>query len=386
MNWHDRINAVWHRTKPDQVPWSPMLGDSLLRSTPPYWNRLTTEQQFALCHDYQYPSLISLPQTLGFLEAILWEMTQDVGGAIIAGVPTIETIDKQIEIQVARPNDTETNFRIHTPWGDLQETVSGGYSAETVYRSRFLISERSEYATMASVIEHRRYQPHYEQFVRKQTQLGERGACMVTAPDQPLVSLFRVREPADVIFDLADEPDRMRDLLDLLHRRTGEAYRLLAQGPGYAVWTGAAFMTTRLISPRIFEQYGLPYLAEYAEIVHRAGKILICHMCGHIRALLPMLREAGIDGIESLTTPPIGDTTLEEFFQVLGAHSILCSGIDATQLSNLAPQDLQAHTRDVLRRTRDFNVILSTADDVPYGTPLEHLAIIARTVEQGVTG
>lgn len=385
MSARERIDAVWHRRKPDRVPWSPMLGDSLLRSTPSYWNRLTPEQKFAIQHDYKYPSLVSLPNALGFQEAFLWEMTQDVGGAIIAGVSTVDAIDEQIETGVDRVSNTETNFRVHTPWGDLQETVSGDCSAETVYRTRFLISERHAYSTVARLIEQRQYHARYDRFVQKQAMLGERGACMVTAPDQPLISLFRVRNPVDLLFDLADEPDRMGELLDLLHIRAREAYRLIAQGPGHAVMTGAAFMTTRLISPRLFERYVLPYLAEYADIIHSASKILLCHMCGHIRALLPMLQEARIDGIESLTNPPIGDTTFEEFFQVLGAQAVLCSGIDVTRLLSCTPEQLQDHTRDILRRTHGHHMILATADEVPYGTSLENLRVVAQTIEQGET-
>ncbi|MBI5305765.1 MAG: hypothetical protein HY868_26795 [Chloroflexi bacterium] len=381
MSARERIDAVWRRLEPDQVPWSPMLGDSVLHSLPYYWNRLTAEQQFAIQHDYRYPSLVSLPNALDFQEAVIWEIVQDVGGAIITGVATVDAIDDQVETEAHRVSNTETRFRIRTPWGNLQETVAGDGSAETVYRTRFLISERHAYDIIARVIEERHYQARYNRFTQKQTRLGERGACMVAAPDQPLVTLFRVRDPAELIFDLVDEPDRMRSLLDLVHTRVCEAYHLIAQGPGYAVMTGAAFMTTRLISPRLFEKYVLPYLVEYADIVHRAGKILLCHMCGHIRALLPMLRDAHIDGIESLTNPPIGDTTLEEFFHVLGRRVILCGGIDATLLLNGTPDQLQSHTRDVLRRTHNRHVILATADEVPYGTRLENLRVIAQTIK-----
>lgn len=386
MSARERIETVWHRQTPDQVPWSPMLGDSVLRSLPDYWNRLSTEQQFAIQHDYRYPSLVSLPNALDFQEALIWEIIQNIGGAIITSASTVDVVDEHIEIEAHRIGDTETRFHIRTPWGNLQETVAGDSSAETVYRTQFLISDRNAYDLIAKVIQERHYQAHYTRFTQKQALLGERGACMVAAPDQPLVTLFRVRDPAELILDLIDEPDRMQTILDLVHARVREAYHLIAQGPGFAVMTGAAFMTTRLISPRLYEKFVLPYLAEYADIVHRAGKILLCHMCGHIRALLPMLREARIDGIESLTNPPLGDTTLEEFFQGLGERAILCGGIDPTLLMNGTPDQIQIHARDILKRTQNRPVILATADEVPHGTRLENLRVIAQTIEQGEIG
>jgi hypothetical protein len=237
-------------------------------------------------------------------------MTADVGGDYIARAQTVVALDSQVEIETLPGDESETAYIFHTPWGDLDEIVSGSDSAETVFRVKFAISDRGDYAVMRRIVEERRYQACYERYGEMQSKLHGVGAVNVAGPDQPLVQLFRVREPQDLIFDLADEPECMTDLLELLHQRALEGYRLIAAGPGLAVETGMAFMTTRLVSPRLFERFVLPYLAEYVDVLHSAGKILLCHMCGHIRHLLPMLREAGIDGIDSLSPPPIGDTEL----------------------------------------------------------------------------
>ncbi|MBI4671985.1 MAG: hypothetical protein HY741_10015 [Chloroflexi bacterium] len=382
MNSRERIEAIWKRTKPDRVPWTPMLGDSYLRSMPRYYDRLTPEQQQALRTSYKYPSLAPLPSTLGFQEIIIWEMIRDVRGDVLASVATVEVVDEQVQIRAQVGRDKETAFVFQTPWGELREVVAGSGSAETVYRVRFAIAERREYEIMTRVLQHRRYRPRYERYAEKQMALGDKGACVVAGPDQPLVSLFRVRDPAELIFDLADEPDRMKALLDLLHARASEAYRLIAKGPGRAVLTGMAFMTTQLISPRIFEKYVMPYLAEYVQTLHAEDKILICHMCGHIRRLLPMLREAGIDGIESLTSPPIGDTALETFWRELGARAILIGGVDVNLLLRGTPDQLRAHVHDVLKRTVGYPHILSSADEVPFGTPTENLLAVAEAARE----
>ncbi len=380
MNPRERIEAVWGRQTPTHVPWSPMLGDGYLRSQARYWKRLTQEQQDMVKRSYRYPSLRPLPTALDFLKTIEWEMIRDVGGDVIASVQTVEAIDEEVKIETRPVGEEQTAFLFRTKWGDLREVVAGSASAETVYRTRFAVSERREYEIMARMIEHRRYAPCYESYEETQRALGDQGTCMVQGPDQPLVSLFRVRDPAELIFDLVDEPDRMQTLLDLLHQRALEGYQLIAKGPGQAVMTGMAFITTQLISPRQFERYVLPYLREYARVLHEANKILICHMCGHIGHLLPMLREARIDGIDSLTNPPVGDTELETFWGFLGDQAILISGIDATLLIQGTPDQIRAHARDVLQRTHGRHLILSSADEVPFGTPIENLLAIAEVV------
>lgn len=377
----ERITAVWNRQKPDRTPWSPMLGDSYLRSQPHYWDRLHQEQRRSLQSKYKYPSIVSLPDELDFLDQLVEEMTRDVGGDYITRVQTGEALDRLVEIETLPGEEVETTYVFHTPWGDLTEIVSGNDSAETVYRVKFAISDRDQYEVMRRIVEERCYQACYERYGERQRKLLGKGAVTVSGPDQPLVSLFRVREPQDLIFDLTDEPERMTDLLDLLHQRALEGYRLIAAGPGLAVEAGMAFMTTQLISPRLFEHFVLPYLAEYVEVLHRGGKILICHMCGHIRHLLPMMREAGIDGVDSLSSPPMGDTELETYWQILGGQAILQAGLDVNILQQGSTEKVRLHVRDVLNRSQGRHLILRSADEVPPGTPAENLMAVAEEVK-----
>ncbi|MGD9092237.1 MAG: uroporphyrinogen decarboxylase family protein [Anaerolineales bacterium] len=380
MDSGERITAVWNRQQPDRTPWSPMLGDSYLRSQPNYWDRLDQEQRRAFQSMYRYPSIVALPADLDFLDPLVEEMTEEVGGDYLSRIQTVEAVDDKVEIEMLPDESGATKTIFRTPWGDLNETVSGGDSSETVYRVKFAISDRDQYEVMRKIVGERRYQSNYECYREAQDKLRGKGAVSIAGPDQPLVALFRVREPQDLIFDLTDEPERMTDLLELLHQRAMEGYRLIASGPGLAVETGMAFMTTRLISPRLFEHFVLPYLADYAQVLHRAGKILICHMCGHILHLLPMLREAEIDGIDSLSTPPIGDTELETYWQILGDQAILQAGLDVAILQEGTIHQVRMHVRDVLRRSQGRSLILRSADEVPHGTPTENLMAVAEEV------
>jgi hypothetical protein len=377
----DRLRAVWRRERPDRTPWSPMLGDSFLRSEKKYWNTLSSEEQQALNTSYLHPSLVSIPNPVNFLNPYVWGMIRDIGGDITADVITAEPVNSQVEVQATSLERGQTQYQFHTPWGDLEEIVAASGSAETVFRVRTAVSGRDEYDIMARVVEERRYRPRFERFEETQAELGNDGAVYITGPDQPLVSLFRVREPADLIFDLIDEPERMQALLELLHKRALDGYRMVADGPGRMVQTGMAFITTQIISPRMFADLVLPYLAVYADLLHASGKILICHMCGHIHHLLPYLRESGIDGIDSLTNPPIGDSTLEEYWEELGNNKVLQGGIDINVLLHGTTEEVRQHTSDVLARSQNRPLILRTADEVPYGTPLQNLLAVTDAVQ-----
>ena len=381
----NRLISVWKRTTPDRTPWSPMLGDSYLRSNTRYWDALTLEQRGALQSTYKYPSIVPLPTALDFLEPVVEKMTMDVGGDYIARVQTVEALDGQVDIETLPGDEGDTTFIFHTPWGDLREIVAGSGSSETVYRVRFAVSDRSDYQILARVVENRGYRACFQRYDDRLVSLGTRGASALWGPDQPLVALFRVRDPVELIYDFNEEPEKMTALLDLLHERTLGAYQKIAQGPGLLVETGMAFITTRLISPRMFESYVLPYLAEYASLLHDSGKNLICHMCGHVKHLLPLLREAGVDGIDSLSPPPIGDTDLETYWELLGDDAILQGGIDVNVLLNGTTEQVRAQVRDVLRLAAGRHMVLRSADEVPNGTPKENLQAVAEEVEASET-
>jgi uroporphyrinogen-III decarboxylase len=68
--------------------------------------------------------------------------------------------------------------------------------------------------------------------------------------------------------------------------------------------------STTLISPAQYREYCLPVLNEYTSIGHNAGRLMVLHMCGHLKALLPDLATLPVAGFEAFTSPTLGNTTL----------------------------------------------------------------------------
>jgi uroporphyrinogen-III decarboxylase len=47
-----------------------------------------------------------------------------------------------------------------------------------------------------------------------------------------------------------------------------------------------------------------------AKITKEAGKNMVLHMCGHLKALLPDLNQIQVQAFEAFTSPTLGNTTL----------------------------------------------------------------------------
>ncbi|MCM8788391.1 MAG: uroporphyrinogen decarboxylase family protein [Candidatus Omnitrophica bacterium] len=114
-----------------------------------------------------------------------------------------------------------------------------------------------------------------------------------------------------------DYPDEMKILIDRIHEKEREAFKILAQGPCNCVIL-IENTSSYYVSPKIYEQFNMPHQREFVKIIKDAGKIAILHMCGHVKNLLHLIKETGCDGIHALTEPPTGDTPWELALDVLG--------------------------------------------------------------------
>ncbi|NBB94847.1 MAG: hypothetical protein GVY16_03815 [Planctomycetes bacterium] len=62
----------------------------------------------------------------------------------------------------------------------------------------------------------------------------------------------------------------------------------------------------------MFEQYCMPHLHAYADLLHEHGRIAVHHMCGELNGLLELIDRLPADANEAFTTPPVGNATLAD--------------------------------------------------------------------------
>ncbi|MDD3927335.1 MAG: uroporphyrinogen decarboxylase family protein [bacterium] len=127
---------------------------------------------------------------------------------------------------------------------------------------------------------------------------------------------------------LYDYPEEMKALIDTIHEKELEAFRILANGPSEMV-TLCENTSTYYISPEIYRRYNMPHVRDFVDIMHAAGKTAIIHMCGHVADILSDIKETGLDGIHALTPPPIGNTPWEMALDALGDDLIIFGALPA---------------------------------------------------------
>lgn len=146
-----------------------------------------------------------------------------------------------------------------------------------------------------------------------QAELGERGSTaegIGTTPIMHFVQWLAGVENAHLM--LADYPDEVEALFEAMRQALLSTMRVAAEhSPADTLYLVENTSTT-LMSPQQFRRYCLPIIEECGRIARDYGRILVLHMCGHLRDLLPDLGTVPAHGFEAYSTPTVGNATLLE--------------------------------------------------------------------------
>ena len=131
-----------------------------------------------------------------------------------------------------------------------------------------------------------------------------------------------------------------------------------------AFFFGNDFGTQRdlIMSPRLFDQFVMPWFKTFTDLGHRHGKQVILHSCGSIYRVIPRLIEAGIDCLHPLQAQAF-NMDAEYLAREFGDKITFLGGIDTQGiLPHGTPQDV----RDEVFRIRGIlgpNVIISPSHE-----------------------
>jgi uroporphyrinogen-III decarboxylase len=159
-------------------------------------------------------------------------------------------------------------------------------------------------------------------------------------------------------------PKEFNELYEIIEEKAEEYYKIVSDSPAEVVasWENIDGVMT---SPRLFEKYCLPFYNKMGRILHQKGKIYLVHFDGRLNCLKNLIRQAGIDVVESFTPPPIGDLPLREAKALWGKRIVIWTNIPQTILL-LGADETKKFTRELLRSAAPGdNFILGIMEMVP---------------------
>ncbi len=275
-------------------------------------------------------------------------------------------------VEESSVTDPDGTIRVErrTDWGTLTATFRDGHPVKHAVQSL------DDVRMLTNIWLNSRYEEvpdDGDSYSRTKAIIGDSGILADSVAPSPVQQLIEVEMGLCAFYYLLQDHEReMRELLDVMHARRLEEYRILARRSQADVIIPVENTSSMLTSPTVYAQYSLPQLREYVDVLHDHGKMVVLHMCGHLRDLLGPIRETGLDGINALTPPPVGDTRWEDVLDAFGEDFVILGGVLPPELlhkSVFSERELCATLDDLFTpRIRSARFLLWAAVD---GLPTE---------------
>jgi uroporphyrinogen-III decarboxylase len=113
--------------------------------------------------------------------------------------------------------------------------------------------------------------------------------------------------------------------------------------------------------------------------VHEHSKKFIVHMCGHLKDMLPIIKDIELDGIEAATPGPTGNAEPDEMRRVLG-DVIIMGGVDPTRYAIQGPAEMVKTLRERLSRIKGDRHFILGSEEIPVSAKLETVKAVGEMV------
>ena len=258
------------------------------------------------------------------------------------------------------------------PCGVLTATARSGHPV------KYPVETAADLRTLTELWEETRYEEApgtEESYARAEAALGEDGLYAYATNPSPVQELLEYEMGVrGFYYLLQDYPAEVEGLLEVMHARRLEEYEIVARRVPAPAIIPVENTSSTLISPALYRRYSLPQLRDYVRIIQSHGRKAVLHMCGHLRALLPDIGETGLDGLNAVTPPTVGDTPFELVLDTLGEDTVILGGVFAPtvfQAPTVSRDEIwRALAQTLTPRIRASNLLLWLAAD-GLATPVE---------------
>ena len=151
--------------------------------------------------------------------------------------------------------------------------------------------------------------------------------------------LHLVMGPVLSVYFLLEQPDFAKSLLDLHEKAQLDLVRQVVS-KGVKVIMSMDNLDTMFHPPDFVEQYSASFYEKASKICHDNGAKFFIHACGDQKENLPLIAAFGVDGLEGVAFPPLGNVELDEAMRLTPDHFIITGGISAMETRDLTSEHM----------------------------------------------
>jgi uroporphyrinogen-III decarboxylase len=263
-----------------------------------------------------------------------------------------------------------------TESGTLTERLRYVFAESTLVQEKFLVDDyESQAAAFEQVLQGRRWRFVPERFAHWQAEVGDDGFVVAGEVHSPLKMLHGLLGPQNTTFFLVDQPERAAELLAIHEAAQLDLIGQMVRA-GARVVMAMDNLDTAFHPPQYVEQYSASFYERASRLCHEQGSLFFIHACGRQKANIALISSLGVDGLEGVAFPPLGDVELDEAMRLSGDRFIITGGISAAEFQRLkSREEVFAYVRAFFERMKPFDhrFIFSASCNTPYTAPWERI-------------
>jgi hypothetical protein len=309
------------------------------------------------------PEFVPFTSYQGHVPAGCGEALAARGMSISASAPVWKETTPNVNLKIINEPGNVMRVIHQTPVGEvwkLQKQTDGGSWGIL----EFYVKKPEDYKVVEFIFKDRRIEPCYDEFLTAQAQMGERGVVRSGGGSSPLLELQLVWLGQELFcYDLADRPDDLMHLHDLLWKNQQQSMKIVADSPArYINYCGN--VVPEMLGLDNVRRYVEPCWEAWAKCLHAAGKKIGSHLDGKNRLLLEFIRQAKLDYVEAFTPPPDCDVSVAQAREALPGTAIWTNFPSSVHLADA--DNIRRTTLDLLHQAGDRKgFLLGVTEDVP---------------------
>ncbi len=235
--------------------------------------------------------------------------------------------------------------------GILDEKLTYVFNESTLVQNKFLFEDYyRDLKLFRKLVSERRWKFRPEKFEAAVKDAGNDGIAVAGEYFSPLKMLHMAMGPVNAVYFLAERPVEASELLGFHEEAQIESLEEALESGVRAVMS-MDNLDTMFHSPDYVEAYSSSFYTRASALCHKYNAKFFIHACGQQKDNIRLIDSYGVDGLEGVASPPLGDILPEEAMCMTRDSFIITGGISAMETRNLSSgKEIFDYVEDLFRR------------------------------------
>jgi Uroporphyrinogen decarboxylase (URO-D) len=244
----------------------------------------------------------------------------------------------------------------HTRLGTLTERQRHVFADSTLVQEKFALEGAADpLAALEELVKARRWKFAADRYAREQELAGDDGIVVAGELFSPLKALHLLAGAVETTYLIADEEERVRDLLAVHEAAQLDLARQIAVA-GVPAMMAMDNLDAAFHTPEYLDKFSASFYEQAGRIAREHGSSFWIHACGRQRINLRRIDALGVDGLEGVAYPPLGDIELDEVMRLTSERFLITGGISAIETEKFqSAGEVRRYVGGLMERMRPYS-------------------------------